>query len=58
MPSNNPQPKPEDAQADAENNSGGGTAPAPKPKEIGGRKNGLEPTRYGDWEMNGRCVDF
>jgi len=29
----------------------------PLPKEIGGRK-GLEPTRYGDWEKNGRCVDF
>ncbi len=28
-----------------------------KPKEIGGRK-GPEPTRYGDWEKNGRCVDF
>ena len=25
--------------------------------EIGGRK-GLEPTRYGDWEKNGRCTDF
>ena len=29
----------------------------PKPKEIGGR-DGLEPTRYGDWEKNGRCIDF
>ena len=19
---------------------------------------GLDPTRYGDWEMNGRCIDF
>jgi hypothetical protein len=28
-----------------------------KPKEIGGRK-GPDPTRYGDWEINGRCVDF
>ncbi|KAA3639019.1 MAG: DUF1674 domain-containing protein [Proteobacteria bacterium] len=28
------------------------------PKEIGGRKQGLEPTRYGDWEKNGRCIDF
>ncbi|WP_414706931.1 DUF1674 domain-containing protein [Rudaea sp.] len=28
-----------------------------QPKEIGGR-DGLEPTRYGDWEKNGRCVDF
>jgi hypothetical protein len=27
-------------------------------KEHGGRKNGLDPTRYGDWEKNGRCIDF
>lgn len=27
-------------------------------REIGGRKSGLEPTRYGDWEKNGRCIDF
>lgn len=26
-------------------------------KEIGGQK-GPEPTRYGDWEKNGRCTDF
>lgn len=25
--------------------------------EIGGPR-GLEPTRYGDWEKNGRCIDF
>ena len=25
--------------------------------EIGGR-DGPEPTRYGDWEKNGRCIDF
>ena len=37
---------------------------APKPaepqagsKEIGGRK-GPDPTRYGDWEKKGRCIDF
>ncbi len=28
-----------------------------KPKEIGG-PSGPEPTRYGDWERNGICVDF
>ncbi len=30
------------------------------PKEIGGRPKdkGLEPTRYGDWEFKGRCIDF
>jgi hypothetical protein len=27
------------------------------PREIGGPK-GLEPTRHGDWERAGRCVDF
>ena len=26
-------------------------------KEIGGR-GGLDPTRYGDWEKAGRCIDF
>jgi len=26
-------------------------------KEFGGR-GGLEPTRFGDWEKNGRCIDF
>jgi hypothetical protein len=31
-------------------------APSRKP-EIGGPK-GPEPTRYGDWEKGGRCIDF
>lgn len=44
-----PQPAPESAPA---------TEPEPAPsKEIGGR-DGPEPTRYGDWEKNGRCIDF
>ena len=39
-----------------------GETPAKKPattpaKEVGGR-GGLDPTRYGDWEKNGRAVDF
>ena len=29
----------------------------PRPREIGGPK-GPEPTRYGDWEIGGRCIDF
>jgi hypothetical protein len=28
-----------------------------RPREIGGR-NGPDPVRYGDWEKNGRCIDF
>ena len=30
---------------------------ADRPKEINGR-GGLEPTRYGDWEINGLTPDF
>jgi hypothetical protein len=30
----------------------------PRPKELGGRRNGPDPTRYGDWEKNGIAVDF
>ncbi len=26
-------------------------------REIGGRP-GPEPTRYGDWEKGGQCIDF
>jgi hypothetical protein len=44
-------PRPEPAGKAAET-----TAPA-RPKETGGR-DGPEPVRYGDWEKNGRCIDF
>jgi hypothetical protein len=49
---------------------GDSTVPAPQPAsdaapagasaaalEIGGTA-GPEPTRFGDWEKNGRCIDF
>jgi hypothetical protein len=26
-------------------------------REVGGRE-GPEPTRFGDWELRGRCIDF
>ena len=32
-------------------------APQTPPAETGGPK-GPEPTRFGDWEKNGRCIDF
>jgi len=35
----------------------GAGAKGTPPREVGGR-DGLDPTRYGDWENNGRCVDF
>jgi len=28
------------------------------PPEYGFKVKGLEPTRYGDWERKGKCVDF
>ncbi len=39
---------------------GGATKARPEKREdeeVGGPK-GLEPTRYGDWEQKGRCIDF
>lgn len=30
---------------------------ADQPKEIGGR-GGADPARFGDWEINGRAIDF
>jgi len=52
------QPTTNDAQANQSVETDG-TEPKHKPvKEYGGRKNGLDPTRFGDWEKNGRCIDF
>jgi hypothetical protein len=46
-----PEPKPEPQPSDAKPEQ-------PRlPPEVGGPK-GPEPTRYGDWEVKGRCTDF
>ncbi len=37
-------------------NTAGAAASGPA-REIGGPV-GPEPTRFGDWEKNGRCIDF
>jgi hypothetical protein len=38
---------------------GSHSTPPPQgpPREVGG-PSGPEPTRYGDWERKGRCIDF
>ena len=42
----------------SDSRTGNEKPPAPaKVPEVGGPK-GPEPTRYGDWEVNGRCSDF
>jgi hypothetical protein len=33
------------------------TADEPASRELGGR-DGPDPTRFGDWELRGRCIDF
>ncbi|WP_419730186.1 DUF1674 domain-containing protein [Lichenicola sp.] len=43
--------RPEDRAAD------NAAPPKPAPTEIGGPKE-AEPTRYGDWTVKGRCIDF
>ena len=40
-----------------EDQSEAGEKANPAPREIGGPK-GPEPTRFGDWERAGRCIDF
>ena len=35
----------------------GSATPKSAAKEVGGPA-GPEPTRYGDWEIKGRCIDF
>lgn len=52
-------PAPDSAKAESATPETGATETDAKkaPKEIGGR-GGPDPTRYGDWEKAGRCVDF
>ena len=51
-----PEPAPEQAPVPAQEPAA--AAPeAHEALEIGGRA-GPDPTRYGDWEKNGRCIDF
>ena len=47
--------KPAEPETATGTQEGGSTTNAPE--EIGGRGR-ADPTRYGDWEINGRCVDF
>ena len=45
------------ASPEAETSSGDQAAKPDTTREIGGPK-GPEPTRFGDWERAGRCIDF
>lgn len=54
LPHDSSEPMPED---EGMWNSQSATSPFVSDREIGGLQ-GLEPTRYGDWEKQGRCIDF
>jgi hypothetical protein len=51
------QSEPVDKSSPAEDDSAKPGEQQQQPAEYGGPK-GKEPTRYGDWEKNGRCIDF
>ncbi|MBC7165357.1 MAG: DUF1674 domain-containing protein [Roseovarius sp.] len=46
------------ALAEAEERRRNKAAAPDLPRELGGRREGLEPVRYGDWEKKGLAVDF
>ena len=46
-----------DKPSDSEQDNAPASEQDQQSKEYGGPK-GKEPTRYGDWEKNGRCIDF
>jgi hypothetical protein len=56
-------PKPTESSTGAPVQTGCDTAAGPGPQpatigEEGHNKKRPDPTRYGDWEKNGRCIDF
>jgi hypothetical protein len=59
-PESNPMPAAVPGKVAAARLATGGTAALLQPvapREIGGPA-GPEPTRFGDWEKSGRCIDF
>jgi len=56
-PSHEPSKDSPERASEAQPTPGPETGDNTRPTEIGGRR-GPEPTRYGDWEKQGRCIDF
>jgi hypothetical protein len=57
QPENRPTESPADTTCNEASRSPEAAESGDRPREIGGRK-GPDPTRFGDWEKNGRCIDF
>lgn len=48
----------EKATKDTHTPDSGGSVSRPEQDPEATEPGGLDPTRYGDWEKNGRCIDF
>ncbi|CAI7863024.1 unnamed protein product [Closterium sp. NIES-54] len=59
-PEEDPIPSDADGGGEAASAVSGGRRQRPPPESVGehGGPSGPEPTRYGDWEKGGRCIDF
>ena len=59
MPAKKPlSPEAERALAEAQGRRGAAAADPVVPPELKGRRKGLDPIRYGDWEVKGIVSDF
>ncbi|MCC5862901.1 MAG: DUF1674 domain-containing protein [Gammaproteobacteria bacterium] len=56
-PETRPEPTPEESSVAASTDRVPAGGEQPVVRELNG-PSGPEPTRYGDWEKNGRCIDF
>lgn len=52
------EPKPEPIEPASGDSASGARKPAPKKVEEIGGPDGPDPTRFGDWSVKGRCIDF
>lgn len=57
-PNPSPKPDPETDSPSSVRTDGESAASKPSDAEEVGGPEGPEPTRYGDWERKGRCIDF
>lgn len=51
-------PPTEEQDSDYQDSDSATESEAPKPINLQKRDYDLDPVRFGDWEINGRCIDF
>ena len=53
-----PKPVPETSDSGKASDLAPASAPAPAPSFDSDPESAPDPTRYGDWQVKGRCIDF